>query len=94
MRKPWVIPQARLFSSGYSLLTGDYPFSGGGQAAVKVTDAVTGQLLGEAVDRRVGGGSIQNVAVWKWGDAENAVKKWAQMINNALHAYTSGQRKP
>lgn len=88
------IPQARLLSSGYSLISGDYPFSGEGQAALKVTDAVTGQLLGEAVDRRVGGGSIKNVAVWKWGDAENAIKTWSQMINNGLHAYTSGQRKP
>ena len=43
-----VIPQARLLSSGYSLITGDYPFSGEGLAAVKVTAAMTGQLLGVA----------------------------------------------
>ena len=89
-----VIPQARLLSSGYSLVTGDYPFSGEGQAALKVTDAMTGQLLGVAVDRRAGGGSIKTAAVWKWGDAENAIKTWSEMINNGLHAYTSGQRKP
>jgi hypothetical protein len=88
------IPQARLLASGTSLITGKYPFSGGGQASLKVTDAVTGQLLGAAVDRRAGGGSIKTAAVWKWGDAQNAIKKWSEMISNGLYAYTSGERKP
>lgn len=47
-----VIPQARLLSGGYALVTGDYPFSGESQAAAKFTDAVTGQLLAAAVGRR------------------------------------------
>jgi hypothetical protein len=38
---------------------GKYPFVGGGQAAFKATDAVTGQVLGAGVDRRVGGGALQ-----------------------------------
>jgi hypothetical protein len=88
-----VIPQARLLSSGYSLITGEYPFSGEGQAALKITDSTTGQLIGAAVDRRAGGGSIKTAGVWKWGDAENAIKEWSEMISNGLYAYTSGAQK-
>lgn len=88
-----VIPQTRLLASGASLVTGKYPFSGEGQASVKVTDAVTGQILGAAVDRRAGGGSVKTAAVWEWGDVENAIETWSEMISNALYAYTSGEKK-
>lgn len=36
------------------------------QAEAKLTDAVSGQLLGEWVDKRVGGGSIKTAAQWQW----------------------------
>jgi Protein of unknown function (DUF3313) len=88
------IPQTKVLSAGYSLVAGKYPFAGEGQAAAKITDSVTGQVLGAAVDRRAGGGSIKTVAQWQWGDAENAIKAWSEMIANGLHAYTSGARKP
>ena len=41
-----VIPQARLLGTGYYAVSGKYPFVGGGQAAFKATDAMTGQVLG------------------------------------------------
>src|SRR5215510_7957715 len=69
-----VIPQARLLSTGAYAITGKYPFTGGGEAAAKLTDSVTGEVLGIAVDRRVGGGSIKTAGQWQWGDAENAIK--------------------
>jgi len=55
-------PQLRLVATGTSLVTGRYPFSGGGLAVAKVSDSVTGQLIGAAVDRRSGGGSLQAAA--------------------------------
>jgi len=58
------IPQARLLGTGYYAVSGQYPFVGGGQATCKATDAVTGQVLGAAVDRRVGGGALQTAAQW------------------------------
>ena len=88
------IPQARLLGTGYYAVSGKYPFVGGGQAAVKATDAVTGQVLGAGVDRRVGGGSIQTAAQWQWGDAENVIKAWSQLLADGMYAYTSGARKP
>jgi hypothetical protein len=89
-----VIPQARLLGTGYYAASGRYPFVGGGQAAFKATDAVTGQVLGAGVDRRVGGGAIQTAAQWQWGDAENVIKAWAQQLTDGMYAYTSGARKP
>jgi Protein of unknown function (DUF3313) len=88
------IPQARLLGTGYYAVSGKYPFVGGAQAAFKATDAVTGQVLGAAVDRRVGGGSIESAAQWQWGDAENAIKAWSQLLADGMYAYTSGAKKP
>ena len=89
-----VIPQARLLSSLKYLATGTYPFIGGSEAEAKMTDSVTGQLLGEWVDKRVGGGSIKTAAQWEWGDAENAMKEWATMAATRLSSWTSGAVKP
>jgi hypothetical protein len=88
------VPQARLLGTGYYAASGKYPFVGGAQAACKITDAVTGHVLGAAVDRRVGGGAVQTAAQWQWGDAENVIKAWAQQVVDGMHAYTSGARKP
>ena len=54
------------------------------RAPSKVNDSVTGQLLAAAVDKRVGGASIKNVAVWQWGDAENAMDFWGNEIDQRL----------
>ncbi len=89
-----VIPQLRLLTTGAMLVTGKYPFSGSAQAVAKVSDSETGQIIGAGVDRRTGGGSIQSAAQWQWGDAENAIKKWCELITNGMYAYTSGEKKP
>jgi Protein of unknown function (DUF3313) len=88
------IPQARLLGTGYYAVSGQYPFVGGAQAAFKATNAVTGQVLGAGVDRRVGGGAIQTAAQWQWGDAENVIKAWSQLLADGMYAYTSGAKKP
>jgi len=89
-----VVPQLRVLSAGYALVAGTYPFAGGGQAAVKITDSMTEEVLGLAVDRRAGGGAIQTAAQWQWGDAENAIKAWSSQLADGMHAYTSGEKKP
>jgi hypothetical protein len=89
-----VVPQLRVLSAGYALVAGTYPFAGGGQAAAKISDSVTEQTLGLAVDRRAGGGAIQTAAQWRWGDAENAIKAWSSQLADGMHAYTSGEKKP
>jgi hypothetical protein len=79
-----VVPQARAVSVIKMAATGTYAFVGSAQGALKVNDSVTGQLLAAAVDKRVGGASIRNVDVWQWGDAENAMNYWGNLIDQRL----------
>jgi Protein of unknown function (DUF3313) len=79
-----VVPQARAMSVIKMAATGTYAFVGSAQGAIKFNDSVSGQLLAAAVDKRVGGASIKNVAVWQWGDAENAMDYWGNEIDQRL----------
>ena len=79
-----IVPQARVLNQAQELLTGTYGFSGSAEVALKVTDSRTGQLLAAALDKRSGGGAIQQAAQWKWGDAEAAMDKWAEMYTARL----------
>jgi hypothetical protein len=88
------VPQLRLLTTAASLGTKNFPFAGGAEAAAKITDSVTGQLLGAGVDRRMGASAMRAAAQWQWGDAENAIKAWAELMATQLYAYTSGARKP
>ena len=85
-----VEPHARALATLKYLSTGTYPFVGSAQAEGKATDSVTGQVLGAAVSKRVGGGSVKAADQWQWGDAENALTYWAQKITNLLASWTSG----
>ena len=89
-----IIPQARVLNTLKYAATGTYAFIGGAQVEGKVTDSVTGVVLAEAVDRRVGGGSLEAAAQWKWGDAENAMTKMATVTAERLKAWTSGTAAP
>jgi hypothetical protein len=79
-----VVPQARALSVIKMAATGTYAFVGSAQGALKVNDSVSGQLLAAAVDTRVGGASIRNVVVWQWGDADNAMNYWGNLIDQRL----------
>ncbi len=89
-----IIPQARVLSSLKYLATGTMPFVGAAQAEAKLTDSVSGQILALAVDRRIGGGSFTTGFQWKWGDAENAINHWAELMTERLSAWTSGTAAP
>jgi Protein of unknown function (DUF3313) len=89
-----LVPQARALVSLQYLATGTYAFVGGAQAEAKITDSMTGQVLGEWIDRRVGGGSIEAGVQWKWGDAENAIDAWATQAAGRLYAWTQGTAQP
>jgi Protein of unknown function (DUF3313) len=49
----------------------------------KITDAMTGELLGAAMDRRVGGKDVKGVFD-TWHNADAALKYWAQRTRYAL----------
>jgi Protein of unknown function (DUF3313) len=79
-----VVPQLRILNAAQSLATGSYAFVGSAQAEMKATDAVTGQLLAAAIDKRAGGIALSSAAQWKWGDAQNAMNYWADKISTRL----------
>lgn len=79
-----VVPQARALSVIKMAATGTYAFVGSAQGAIKFNDSMSGQLLAAAVDKRVGGASIKNVDVWQWGDADNAMNYWGNLIDQRL----------
>ncbi|MGZ8188767.1 MAG: DUF3313 domain-containing protein [Methylosarcina sp.] len=84
-----VVPQAHILSNLKYLATGTFPFVGGAQGEAKVTDSVSGELLSAAVDKRIGGGSAATGFQWQWGDAENAIDKWCEMLTERLSSWTS-----
>jgi hypothetical protein len=50
---------------------------------MKITDASTGELLGAAVDRRVGGKELSKL--WSgWHNADDALKYWAKKLSFAI----------
>ncbi len=79
-----IVPQARVLNMAQSLATDSYAFVGSAEAEMKMTDSVTAELLGEAVDQRAGGMGLKGAASFQWGDAQNAMDYWAQKISNRL----------
>lgn len=89
-----IIPQLHMLASLKDLATGSYPFVGGAEAELRITDALTGDLIGAAADKQVGGGAMSTGFQWKWGDAENVCTDWAKTLSTRLHSWTSGQATP
>ena len=86
------VPQVRVLATLKYVATSTYPFIGAAQGELEACDAMSGRVLAAAVDRRVGGGSIQTAAQWQWGDAENAMNTWAQTSVNRLVSLQSSGR--
>jgi hypothetical protein len=82
-----IVPQARALSVIKMAATGTYAFVGSAQGAMKLNDSMSGQLLAAAVDKRVGGASVTNITVFQWGDAENAMKYWADLTDQRLVSF-------
>jgi hypothetical protein len=89
-----LVPQAHMLSNLKYLATGTFPFVGGAQAEVRITDSVSGAVLAAAVDKRIGGGSAVNSFQWQWGDAEHAIDQWCEMLTERLGSWTAGTTKP
>ena len=85
-----IVPQAHMLANLKYLATDSFPFVGAAQAEVKISDSVSGQILALAADKRIGGGSFTTGFQWQWGDAENAVIAWVELLKNRLSSLTSG----
>jgi hypothetical protein len=85
-----VVPQARVLNMAQSLATGSYAFVGSAEAEMQVTDAETGDVFAEAVDQRSGGMGLKGAESFQWGDAQNAMDAWAQLISKRLLQLQTG----
>jgi Protein of unknown function (DUF3313) len=79
-----IVPQAHALSLIKQGLTGTYSFVGSATGEAKLTDSVSGQLLAAWADKRFGTGAVRNATVWQWGDAGNAMKYWANGLDERL----------
>ncbi len=85
-----VVPQARVLNLAQSLATHSYAFVGSAEAEMKATDSMTGELLAEAVDQRAGGMGLKGATSFEWGDAQNVMDYWAQLIPHRLRELQGG----
>ena len=79
-----VVPQAHALNMIKYGLTGKYAFVGSATGEAKLTDSDSGQLLGAWQDQRFGTAAVRNATVWQWGDADNAMKYWANGLDKRL----------
>jgi hypothetical protein len=88
------LPQARVIGRVRYMATGSYGWIGGATAEVKIVDSVSGDVMGAAIDRRIGGANVKNAAQWQWGDTEHAIEFWSQQIASRLSDWTKGIPSP
>ena len=89
-----IVPQAHILSNLKYLATGTFPFVGGAQMEAKITDSMSGELLGAVADKRIGGGSPEAGFQWQWGDAENAIDHWCDLAAERLSSWVTGESTP
>ena len=71
-----VEPHIRAATSLYQLVSGGPTFEGEAAVEARITDAQTGQILAEGVDKRVGGRTLNANSMKSWGDVENVMQFW------------------
>ena len=78
-----IVPQLRLATRLSGLITEKPFFVGATTAEAKLTDAMTGELLGAGIDRRVGGNSVED-SLDSWNDVHAAFRLWAERLSFRL----------
>jgi len=78
-----LLPPAGMFSGAKGLATGTQAFVGSASVEAKITDSSTGELLLAAVDRRVGGRTLDG-SMDSWDDVQQAFTYWAEQLNKKL----------
>jgi hypothetical protein len=84
-----VLPIGMAISAVKYEVTGKPSAVGEVTGEVRITDSLTGKLLGAALDRRVGGKELKGV-LDSWQNADSALKYWAQRIRFILCVQRGG----
>jgi hypothetical protein len=88
-------PYGMAISLAKDFITGKPTAVGEISMEIKAVDAETGELLGAAVDRRVGGKTLSGM-MDTWDDANNAMRYWAKRVRyvNCLGSKRPSCEKP
>lgn len=79
-----VVPQARGLNTLQHLATGQLAFVGSAAVEMRMTDAETGRILVEGMDRRIGKLILSETQLKSWGDVENVMQFWADRVAHNL----------
>jgi hypothetical protein len=85
-----VVPVGMVVSAGKDFTTGKPTGAGEISAEMRITDAATGQVVAEAVDRRVGGKDPSGMFN-EWNDADKAMEYWARRAAYVLCTERGGE---
>lgn len=91
----FIPPYGLGLSLGKNFITGKPTGVGDISMEIKATDAQTGELLGAAVDRRVGEKNLSGIGD-TWDDADDAMRFWAKRLRyvNCMNAGKTNCVKP
>jgi hypothetical protein len=88
-----LVPPAGVLSSATGLATGTQAFVGRASVEGKITDGDTGTLLAAAVDRRMGGRTLDG-SMDSWDDVHQAFEYWATKLSQRLREWRATNTPP
>lgn len=83
-----LLPPVGVLSTAQKLATGTQAFVGRASVEGKLTDGDTGTLLAAAVDRRMGGRTLDG-SMDTWDDVQQAFEYWATKLGQRLREWRS-----
>jgi hypothetical protein len=84
-----IVPVGMVLSAGKYAATGKPIGVGEITGEFRINDAVTGELLGAALDKRVGGKQLRG-AFTSWQDADSGLQYWAELARYRLCQFRGG----
>jgi len=86
-----IVPVGMAISAVKYAATGEPMAVGEVTGEMRVTDSMTGELLGAALDKRVGGKQLRGVFS-SWQDADSALQFWAELTRYRLCTFRTPDR--
>lgn len=75
-----IAPYASVADVLWTFVTGKPAFTGEVSIEYMIKDSVTGELLAAGVDRRVGGNQLGKATLTSWGDVQNILTYWSDLV--------------
>jgi hypothetical protein len=88
-----LLPPVGVLSNAQKLASGTRAFVGRASVEGKITDGDTGALLAAAVDRRMGGRTLDG-SMDTWNDVQQAFEYWATKLAQRLREWRSTNKPP